>query len=579
MSEAPVDNNPSGSLWARFSLRAQASIAVLVPCLMVAVVAVVYFPEKLNDQALAGLEQRAVSLGALASAQLAPALKSVVDGASSAEYLDNTFLGFVAGQEVARRGPGEEVDLSASDMEYIAVLQGNGKTIHSTSENVVRKATRRGPNDVVLAMPEEWFDVPSHDVTDAVTGEVHRERNRCEVTNGALLVLRCYLKDAAPDAAEGLLVAAFRKDSLVQAARENQIIGIWSALIACLGGLVLALIFGRALSTPLQQVTRAAKEVASGDVTIDAIDVDAAGEIRSMASSFNEMLANLRSLVTQMVSLTGRLGEASSGLIAASRDQEHVTQQQASYAQQIAATFEQLSRTAEQISASTDVVETAARKTNEAVEQAQAVVRQMVGGITDIRDESKEVAAAITALNNDVQHVSRIAQVIKQVSERSDLLALNAALEGTKAGEVGRGFSLVAAEMRKLAESVSGSARDIGRIVENILESSETAVSKAQAGVETSDKGVVVAQQASELFARILELARGTTVAAQQIAVASKQQRQSSEGAVQGARSVADWVKRGVDATGRTTRIAHDLQAVAEALTSVTKKFRVERGP
>src|SRR5688572_2092053 len=107
------------------------------------------------------------------------------------------------------------------------------------------------------------------------------------------------------------------------------------------------------------------------------------------------------------------------------------------------------------------------------------------------------VADAITKLNQDLREVSKIAQVINQVAERSDLLALNAALEGTKAGEVGRGFSLVAAEMRKLAEHVSQSARDIARIVEKVHESGHEAVSKARVGVASSDKGVKVAEQAS----------------------------------------------------------------------------------
>lgn len=564
------------SLWARMSLQAQASIAVLVPCLAVAFVAAIYFPRRLDEQARSSLEQRALSLGTLASAQLAPVIQQVATHAVSPEYLDSTFSGFVPEPSASGRQAGKEVDLSSSDMEYIAVLKVSGDKVLSSAENVIRKATRWG-HDGPLALPQQWFVVPRLEVADSTSGPPRRERNPCALSSGELLVLRCYLKDSAPDSAEGLLIAAFRKDSLVAAARQNQLIGMWSATVACLGGLLLALIFGRALTRPVQQVTRAAKEVASGDVTVEAVDVDAAGEIRSMAGSFNEMLANLRSLVGQTVSLTARLGEASRGLIAASTDQAHVTQQQASYAYEIAATFEELSTTAEQISLSTDVVESAARNTNEAVEQAQAVVRQMVAAITDIRDESKNVAAAISALNEDVQQVSRIAGVIKQVSERSDLLALNAALEGTKAGQVGRGFSLVAAEMRKLAESVSGSAHDIGRIVDNMRESSDTAVSRAQAGVATSDKGVVVAAQASELFARILELARGTSMAAQQIAIASKQQQASSVGAVQGARDVASLLQKGVDATGRTTRIAQDLQTVAEALSSVTKKFRVDR--
>ncbi len=212
-----------------------------------------------------------------------------------------------------------------------------------------------------------------------------------------------------------------------------------------------------------------------------------------------------------------------------------------------------------------------------AVDEARAVVSQVVAEIAEIRRESKEVADAITLLNDDLQQVSRIASVIKQVADRSDLLALNAALEGTKAGEVGRGFSLVAAEMRKLAESVAVSARDIGRLVERVQGSGNQAVTKAREGVQASDRGVQVADRASAVFEQIVELSRGTKEAAQQIAVATRQQRQSSEQAVQGARNVADLVKQGVDATGRSTKIAHDLQAAVVALSEVTQRFKVEK--
>ena len=185
------------------------------------------------------------------------------------------------------------------------------------------------------------------------------------------------------------------------------------------------------------------------------------------------------------------------------------------------------------------MVESSARRTHEAVAEAMAVVAQVVAGINDIRIEAKGVADSIVGLNQDLQQVSKIAQVINQVAERSDLLALNAALEGTKAGE--------------------------------------EAASKARVGMATSDRGVEVAEQASAVFERIVELARGTSEAARQITIATRQQRQSSEQAVQGARNVAELVKQGVDATGRTTRIAQDLQAVAEGLTAVTSRFKVAR--
>ncbi len=518
----------SVGLWGRLNLRWQAAIAILIPSVAIAAFSSLYFPARLNAQAEASLESKARAIGGLAAEEIAPALGLIESGLSPEEF-DTVLSGI-------RR---------SDDVPFAAVVD-----LHAAPR----------------LLRSEGVQPPGLSLEVANAG--------CEVENGSEILVRCR---AERGESKGGIIAVFKKDALYDAQRKNRQVGFISGAAAATLGLLLAFFFSAALATPVAQVTQAARVVASGDVTVSAVQVSAAGEIRSMANSFNEMLANLRNLVGQMVSLTGRLNNASQGLIGASQDQEHVTNQQAAYAQEIAATFEELSRTAEQISASTDVVETAARRTNEAVEEARQVVAQVVAGIQDIRTESKEVADAILRLNSDLQQVSKIAQVINAVAERSDLLALNAALEGTKAGEIGRGFSLVAAEMRKLAENVSGSARDIGRIVEKVQESGNEAVSKARVGVTASDKGVKVAEQVSELFQRIVELARGTTEAAQQISIATRQQRQSSEQAVQGARNVADLVKQGVDATGRTHKIAQDLQSVAQALASVTGRFKVVR--
>jgi methyl-accepting chemotaxis protein len=521
-------------VWGRLSLRAQAAIAVLAPCLCIALFVSIYFPARLNEQAERSLETQALALGELATAEIAPTLRLIRDGLAPAEDLEKVLQGVKRGGDVA----------------YMVVLP-----ILDNGLDAEHPYIRSGE------VPKGKWAIPAHG---------------CELDHGDNLVLRCLARD---EDARGLFIAAFKRDQLLEAKTNNRWAGVWSGLAAAGLALVLAFLFSGALAGPVGQVTQAAREVAAGDVTVSTIRVTAAREITSMAGSFNEMLESLRDLVSQMVALTGRLTNASQGLIGASRDQEQVTGLQAAYAQEIAATFEELSRTAEQISASTDVVDSAARRTNEAVEEAKAVVRQVVDGISAIRDESKEVADAIQRLNADLQQVSRIAQLINQIAERSDLLALNAALEGTKAGEVGRGFSLVAAEMRKLAESVAASARDIGRIVEKVGESGSSAVAKALVGVETSDRGMSIAEQASVVFQRISELARGTSEAAQQITVATRQQRQSSEQAVDGARNVADLVKQGVDATGRTTRIAQDLEAVAQALAAVTGRFKVSGAP
>jgi methyl-accepting chemotaxis protein len=524
----------AGGLWGRLTLRWQVAIAILLPCSILPIFSSLYYPAELNQQAEHSLESRALSLGELASSAAGPALGMIDSGLSRPEEMDKVFHAF-------------KVSRVSDDVLYVGVVRPGQTT------------AVRAVGDV----PPGQYPLP--------------EGRQCELDREVAkeLRMRCPLRDTDGNQV-GVLVASFSLDHVLEAQEENFLVGMVSFVMAILFGLLLAFFFSRKLTEPVVQVTRAAREVASGDVTVAKVQVAAAAEIGSMANSFNEMLANLRALVTQMVSLTGRLSAASQGLIGASTDQEHVTNQQAAYAQEIAATFEQLSRTAEQIARFTEVVESAARRTNEAVEEARAVFVEVSAGIANIRNESMGVADAITKLNQDLREVSKIAQVINQVAERSDLLALNAALEGTKAGEVGRGFSLVAAEMRKLAETVSASARDIGRIVETLQESGAEAVSKAQLGVAASDQGVKVADQANSVFQRIVELARGTTEAAHQISTATRQQRQSSEQAVTGARNVADLVKQGVDATGRTTKIAQDLQQVAQALAELTGRFKVD---
>jgi methyl-accepting chemotaxis protein len=539
-----------GSLWSQLSLRVQAAVAVAFPCVAVALFASIFFPWRMNNQARQAIVNQTRTITAMAARNATPAARMVNDGIANMADLIGIFEGV--------RNSGEMTQVGLLVIDAAAPLNAAGHRVVR-----VRPA---GPGKDSDASTQMKGDLPDGEYEVPAAGE-------CLVIEGIELDVRC---SARANETEATFVTRQSLKKLAAQQRENQVIGIWVLLAALATGLALALLFSGAIAGPLGVISRVAREVAGGDVTVPQVVVGGSHEIRSMASSVNDMLTSLRGIVTQMRSLTGRLSDAAAGLTNAAADQTHVTSQQSAYAQQIAATFEELSRTAEMITRSTEVVEHAASRTANAVDDARSVVDEMVDGMTFIRRDAKEVADAITRLNGDLQQVSRIAQVIKQVADRSDLLALNAALEGTKAGDVGRGFSVVAAEMRKLAESVAQSAKDIGRIVENVQRSSDAAVVRANQGVDSSDKGVAVAQKAVGSFAQILELSKGTREAAQQIAIATRQQRESSSQAVEGARSVADLVKQGVDATSRTTQIATDLQASVAALTAVTNRFSVE---
>ncbi|HEY0880088.1 MAG TPA: HAMP domain-containing protein, partial [Archangium sp.] len=285
----------------------QAAIAVVLPCVAVALFASIYFPSRFNEQAASALERQAISVGQLAANNAVPIMRLIRDGLATPSELNGIFEGVRAGGNVTQVG--------ALTIVKDGFTRENGK-----------RAVEVKPNDSTVQvqgdLPAGRYLVP--------------EEGLCELERGSVLDVRCTAKDQDYEAT---LIVRFSLADLAKQEQENQVVGLW-VLLAALGlGLVLALVFSGAIAGPLGTVTRVAREVAAGDVRVKTVEVGGANEVQSMAASVNDMLKSLRSLVTEMVGLTNRLGEAARGLNVASSDQTHVTSQQSAYAQQIAATF------------------------------------------------------------------------------------------------------------------------------------------------------------------------------------------------------------------------------------------------
>ncbi len=528
--------------WSRLSLRVQAVIAALVPCMAVALFGSVYFPARLNRQATEALEQQSRALGILGTAGSANVLARAVRGEIPMESL------VAAGESIKVAG----------EFEQVALFHIRNERIETENGALFFNSLAQPESRVAGDLPLERFRLPTF--------------GACEVSLAEQLEVRCLGNDSGTV----LLVVARRSLAPFQKLKaDNQRVGGWSLLIGTGFAVILALWFSGALTKPLQRISQTAVQVASGDVSLPSLDVGGAQEVQAMAQSVNGMMDGFKSMLTQLSSLSGNLDTAASELKSASAEQENITRQQSVYAQQIGSTFEQLAKNAESINRSTVMVEEAATKTNSAADEAQTVFEEMLREMNGIRAVTLEFSQATAALNTELEHVSRIATVIQLVADRTDLLALNAALEGSKAGEVGKGFTVVAAEMRKLSENIAQSARDIGAMVEQVQQSSLNAQGQAERGVSASVRLGTVADKAALAFAQMLDFSKGTKTAAQRIAVAAKQQRQSSEQAVQGSNNITELVRRGVDATQKTVSIAGGLQTSVTALTAMASRFKV----
>jgi methyl-accepting chemotaxis protein len=293
---------------------------------------------------------------------------------------------------------------------------------------------------------------------------------------------------------------------------------------------ILATRFNDLLDT-LRDLSAAAGALAKGDLEIR---LEGEGDV---ATAFRVMINSLGRIVRQIHETSVLLAAAATEIYAASQEQEAAAASQ-----------------------STAMVEI--RQTMESLFEAAAHVSESVRGVLSNAERTLETTDRMVIRIGDLTtHAGRIGEIletIRDISDRSDLLALNGALEASRAGEAGRGFGLVAAEMRRLAERVMSSVHDVRSLVGDIRASG----SSTMMATEDSKK-----------------LAASTTDAARQITLVTQQQRSGTEQVLQSVREIAETLTQSVAAMAQTRASAEQLKSQADKLSSLVQAFRIENPP
>ncbi len=311
-----------------------------------------------------------------------------------------------------------------------------------------------------------------------------------------------------------------------RAAREGDLSRIGTLPVAQLDEVGTVTLNLNELLDRMRDVATAATELGQGNLQIE---LEGDGEL---PDAFRAMLGQLRELVGEMQTTATELASAAAEISAASQEQDAA-------ATSHSAGMAEISQTMDSLSDSATHVATAVKGVLENAERTLQNTDQMVARIDD--------------LTGHANRIGDILDVIKEIANRTDLLALNGSLEASRAGEAGVGFSLVAAEMRRLAERVTGSVGDINQLVSDIRES----------GAST-----VVATEESK------KLAQGTTEAARGITLVTQQQQSSTEQVGQNVRSVAEVVQQSATATAQTRASAESLKVQADRIATLVNRFQ-----
>ncbi|MFZ5442587.1 MAG: methyl-accepting chemotaxis protein [Myxococcota bacterium] len=289
----------------------------------------------------------------------------------------------------------------------------------------------------------------------------------------------------------------------------------------------------RRLSASFSKLLTSVEAVAAGDLTRDLLVDVRDDEFGKLGAAFQRMVTQLREVHLAIDAVVRQLGESAAQILAASREQEAASQTQSSSVEEVNRTMQSLLDSATHIANSAEGVSSNAERT---------------------RDTALATSKKIAELSAQANRMSEILEVIREIADRSDLLALNAALEGTRAGEAGRGFSLVANELRRLSERVGASVRDVKTLVNDIRAS----------GAST----VMVTEEARTL-------ADNTASSARQITLVTQQQQTATEMVSTSMKDVARVLVESVASTAQTRRAAGDLAVRAEELGKLLARFKV----
>ena len=313
-------------------------------------------------------------------------------------------------------------------------------------------------------------------------------------------------------------------------------------------------------------------QIARGDLTLRGrVTNDALGNV---VDSVNYMLENFMKVLERVRKAAVDVSSSANEILLSSEDMASGAVQQDQEITNTSSAVEELTVSMKQVSNNAEASAEAARRALDAAEQGNRAVRDTLDGMQRIRSSVQATAKKIKSLGDRSLEISEIINVINDITEQTNLLALNAAIEAARAGEAGRGFAVVADEVRKLAEHSRTATKDIAALIKAIQAETNEAVVVMEEGTKEVEVGARLADQAGKALDAISSVVRQSAELVQEISLASKQQVRGTEGVANAMQIISNITRQTSQGARQTARTVENMVKLSEQLNEALSQFR-----
>lgn len=527
----------------RFGLQLKVAALIVVPALVVATAMSVTVAQQVYGVMGNQARERGLALAQECAINLAAPLSSNRDGIH------------VAAQRMRQQ---------IADVAYVIVRDANSQILAMVVDgdlaHVRAQDLPRDEGDRATAGEEVLLDqIPVLPLTVPIFGESgHADSDTRPEAHKRVGTLQMGLRLDGP------------KRSIARAVATAAAIASSVLVVALLAAIFLA----RTLVRRVVRLAGAATAMAQGNLGV-AVDPPMADELGELAAAFGTLATSSRTMVADLRMAASEVEREAMSILATSTQQSAMANQQASAINETSTTVTEIAQTSKQATEHADSVIKIAQRSEDLSREGQRVVEEAMAGMEKLAEQVKAIALSITDLRERTLQIGDIITTVKDLAEQSNLLALNASIEATKAGEHGRGFTVVAMEMRNLAEQSKLAAGEVRAILSEIQKGTRVAVAATEEGSKRAHAAIALAQGAGSSIMGLADVIRDSSSAARQIASNTRQQTIGVEQIVSAITELSSAMSDALEGTRRIEAVAGNLTTVSKRLSQIVGRYQV----